>query len=194
VGDPQRQTSHVGTRSGVKHTQMGDRDPSHNRRSIDDSERAHENNVSGRRVMRAKRHDMMPTNKITHKEIERYSVGGKVNLRERDNAGARPFVQKCTTTKISSSQGTGTATRTPTPTNEVARARILDLTMISQWTLITTGLRMFAKGLLNVETLKIHFHRTPPFPPLHIEPFLRLRSRRVVCGGGRGGLLTAAPW
>jgi hypothetical protein len=35
------------------------------------------------------------------------------------------------------------------------------LTVISYWTLITTGLRIFAKGLLNVETLNIHFHRTP---------------------------------
>jgi hypothetical protein len=38
--------------------------------------------------------------------------------------------------------------------------------VISHWTLITAGLRIFAKGLLNVETLNTHFHQTlhPLFP------------------------------
>ena len=73
---------------------------------------------------------MMPTNKITHKEIERYSVGGKANRQKRENAGACPFGKKHTTIEIPSGQGAGTATRTPMPTDEVARVRILDLAKI----------------------------------------------------------------
>ena len=153
MADPRRQTSHVGTRSGVKHTQTGDRDPSHNRRSIDDSERAHENKVSWRRVTRAKRYDTMPTNQITHM----IRCGGKANRQERENAGARPFVQKHTATEIPSGQGTGKATRTPTPKDEVARARILDLT-------VDDGAEDFRQGAPECRDASLPPNPPPPFP------------------------------
>ena len=116
----------------------------------------------------------------------------KVNRQEGDNTASRPFDREHTTTKISSSQGTGMAKRTPTTTDEIARERILDLTTISQRALITTGLRISTKGLLNVGMLDTNFHRAL-YPLFHVlrRAFLRLRSRVVACGGGGSGLLIA---
>ena len=47
----------------------------------------------------------------------------------------------------------------PTTTDEVKKARIPDLTTISHWALVTTGLRIFVNGLLNAGTLNTRFHR-----------------------------------
>jgi hypothetical protein len=93
----------------------------------------------------------------------------------------RSFVQEHITIEIPSSQGTGTATRTPTATNEideVTKERVSDLTTPSHYALITTGLRIFAKGLLS-EGLSTLIS-TKPSAPFHMEPFLLFHLRSSV--------------